>query len=116
MPTASGLNYLNSPEHEQYMIDLVDRYFESNEFFYEFLVGVTAALLSESDPNSEDATIFDNFVQENMQTIRTTIDRIKAKRPELAIAEKEWERSGSRSELSAPDEHIVCHSTSETGS
>lgn len=112
--TAWGLNYLNSPECEQYLIDLVDRYFDSSEFFYEFIVGVTAALLSESDPNAEETSVFDNFIRSNMRTIRTTIDRIKAKRPELAMAEAEWERSGPRSGLSGPNERIVSHSTSES--
>jgi hypothetical protein len=91
-PTASGLNYLNSLEYERYMIDLVAKYYEPDECFYGFLVGITAALLSESDPNSEETTIFDEFVEKNMQTIRTAIDRIKAKRPELAIAGEKWER------------------------
>ena len=66
-PTASGLNHLNSLEYERYMIGLMTEYYESDEFFYEFLIGVTAALLCELDPNSEEATVFDKFVEENRQ-------------------------------------------------
>jgi hypothetical protein len=93
--TEAGLRYLNSPKYEKDMGVLVSRYFEPDESFYEFLVGVTAGCLSGSDPYNEELSAFEEFISNNIYVIRSAIDRIKAFRPQVEIAEKMWEHTAS---------------------
>jgi hypothetical protein len=89
--TAAGLRHLSSPQYDEYMSALVARYFEPDESFYEFLVGITAGFLSESDPYCAEQSVFEEFVSSNISVIRSAIDRVKGSSPQVGVAEKMWE-------------------------
>jgi hypothetical protein len=91
--TKSGIRFVSSPDYEKAIDELVNRDFEPEAAFYQLLVGVTAYFLCGIDPHCEDLDIFDEFISENMTTIRAAIDRVKGSLPQIRYAEEAWIKS-----------------------
>lgn len=88
--TMLGSRFLDSPDYEKAIVELVDRDFEPEADFYQLLIGVTACFLCGIDPHREDIDTFDEFISNNMSRISAAIDRVKVSRPQIAYAQEAW--------------------------